>query len=83
MHSSRGPVALSASYSCTLRQYLRGNSPSPRLATVMTLQLLEGVAHLVQQGVAHRDLKSDNVLVEPDAGSCPAAPPGGPGHTGL
>ncbi|XP_022407814.1 serine/threonine-protein kinase PINK1, mitochondrial isoform X1 [Delphinapterus leucas] len=58
-------------YSCTLRQYLRGNSPSPRLATVMTLQLLEGVAHLVQQGVAHRDLKSDNVLVEPDADGCP------------
>ncbi|XP_061040798.1 serine/threonine-protein kinase PINK1, mitochondrial isoform X2 [Eubalaena glacialis] len=58
-------------YSCTLRQYLRGNSPSPRLATVMTLQLLEGVAHLVQQGVAHRDLKSDNVLVELDADGCP------------
>ncbi|XP_060166094.1 serine/threonine-protein kinase PINK1, mitochondrial isoform X2 [Globicephala melas] len=58
-------------YSCTLRQYLHGNSPSPRLATVMTLQLLEGVAHLVQQGVAHRDLKSDNVLVEPDADGCP------------
>ncbi|XP_058909279.1 serine/threonine-protein kinase PINK1, mitochondrial isoform X1 [Kogia breviceps] len=58
-------------YSCTLRQYLHGNSPSPRLATVMTLQLLEGVAHLVQQGVAHRDLKSDNVLVELDADGCP------------
>ncbi|XP_059771238.1 serine/threonine-protein kinase PINK1, mitochondrial isoform X3 [Balaenoptera ricei] len=58
-------------YSCTLRQYLRGQSPSPRLATVMTLQLLEGVAHLVQQGVAHRDLKSDNVLVELDADGCP------------
>ncbi|KAJ8780869.1 hypothetical protein J1605_000912 [Eschrichtius robustus] len=58
-------------YSCTLRQYLRGHSPSPRLATVMTLQLLEGVAHLVQQGVAHRDLKSDNVLVELDADGCP------------
>ncbi|XP_059997190.1 serine/threonine-protein kinase PINK1, mitochondrial isoform X3 [Lagenorhynchus albirostris] len=63
--------AVAHSYSCTLRQYLRGNSPSPRLATVMTLQLLEGVAHLVQQGVAHRDLKSDNVLVEPDADGCP------------
>lgn len=38
----------------------------------MTLQLLEAVDHLVQQGVAHRDLKSDNILVELDAGSCPA-----------
>ncbi|KAM9109128.1 serine/threonine-protein kinase PINK1, mitochondrial isoform 2-T2 [Megaptera novaeangliae] len=71
MKNSRGPVALSGSYSCTLRQYLRGHSPSPRLATVMTLQLLEGVAHLVQQGVAHRDLKSDNILVELDADGCP------------
>lgn len=37
----------------------------------MTLQLLEGVDHLVQQGVAHRDLKSDNILVELDAGGRP------------
>ncbi|XP_030179898.1 serine/threonine-protein kinase PINK1, mitochondrial [Lynx canadensis] len=58
-------------YPCTLRQYLRMNTPSPRLATVMVLQLLEGVDHLVQQGVAHRDLKSDNILVELDADGCP------------
>ncbi|XP_046517288.1 serine/threonine-protein kinase PINK1, mitochondrial [Equus quagga] len=58
-------------YPCTLRQYLRMNTPSPRLATVMALQLLEGVDHLVQQGVAHRDLKSDNILVELDADGCP------------
>uniref|UniRef100_A0A8C5UX79 Serine/threonine-protein kinase PINK1, mitochondrial n=1 Tax=Microcebus murinus TaxID=30608 RepID=A0A8C5UX79_MICMU len=58
-------------YPCTLRQYLRENTPSPRLATVMTLQLLEGVDHLVQQGIAHRDLKSDNILVELDADGCP------------
>ncbi|XP_060482317.2 serine/threonine-protein kinase PINK1, mitochondrial [Panthera onca] len=58
-------------YPCTLRQYLRMNAPSPRLATVMILQLLEGVDHLVQQGVAHRDLKSDNILVELDADGCP------------
>ncbi|XP_019317165.2 serine/threonine-protein kinase PINK1, mitochondrial isoform X1 [Panthera pardus] len=58
-------------YPCTLRQYLRMNTPSPRLTTVMILQLLEGVDHLVQQGVAHRDLKSDNILVELDADGCP------------
>lgn len=63
-----GPVTLCPSYPCTLRQYLRDNTPSPRLAAVMVLQLLEGVDHLVQQGVAHRDLKSDNILVELDAG---------------
>lgn len=34
----------------------------------MLLQLLEGVDHLCKQGVAHRDLKSDNVLMEFDSG---------------
>ncbi|XP_048672139.1 serine/threonine-protein kinase PINK1, mitochondrial isoform X2 [Marmota marmota marmota] len=58
-------------YPCTLREYLRVNTPSPRLATMMTLQLLEGVDHLVQQRIAHRDLKSDNILVELDADGCP------------
>ncbi|KAM9244003.1 serine/threonine-protein kinase PINK1, mitochondrial isoform 2-T2 [Dugong dugon] len=58
-------------YPCTLRQYLRAATPSPRLATMMILQLLEGVDHLVQQGIAHRDLKSDNILVELDADGCP------------
>uniref|UniRef100_A0A7N5K7D2 Serine/threonine-protein kinase PINK1, mitochondrial n=1 Tax=Ailuropoda melanoleuca TaxID=9646 RepID=A0A7N5K7D2_AILME len=58
-------------YPYTLRQYLRENTPSPRLATVMVLQLLEAVDHLVQQGVAHRDLKSDNILLELDADGCP------------
>lgn len=34
----------------------------------MVLQLLEAVDHLCRQGVAHRDLKSDNVLLEYDSG---------------
>ncbi|NP_081156.2 serine/threonine-protein kinase PINK1, mitochondrial precursor [Mus musculus] len=58
-------------YPCTLRQYLEEQTPSSRLATMMTLQLLEGVDHLVQQGIAHRDLKSDNILVEWDSDGCP------------
>lgn len=81
MHIARSPVTLSTSYPCTLRQYLRVNTPGPRLATMMTLQLLEGVDHLVQQGVAHRDLKSDNILVELDAGRNPAATSELPGAT--
>lgn len=56
------------SYPCTLRQYLRDNSPDARLSTMMILQLLEGVDHLVHHGIAHRDLKSDNILVELDSG---------------
>ncbi|XP_074074334.1 serine/threonine-protein kinase PINK1, mitochondrial [Macrotis lagotis] len=58
-------------YPWTLRQYLQACPPSPHLATLMTLQLLEGVDHLVQQGIAHRDLKSDNILVEFDSAGCP------------
>ena len=56
------------SYPCTLRQYLRESSPDVRLSTMMILQLLEGVDHLVRHGIAHRDLKSDNILVEFDSG---------------
>ncbi|EOB04730.1 Serine/threonine-protein kinase PINK1, mitochondrial, partial [Anas platyrhynchos] len=59
------------SYPCTLRQYLRDNSPDARLSTMMILQLLEGVDHLVRHGIAHRDLKSDNILVELDSAGCP------------
>ncbi|XP_001377483.1 serine/threonine-protein kinase PINK1, mitochondrial [Monodelphis domestica] len=58
-------------YPWTLRQYLQVRPPSPRLAAMMILQLLEGVDHLVQQGIAHRDLKSDNILVEFDSAGCP------------
>lgn len=56
------------SYPCTLRQYLRESSPDVCLSTMMILQLLEGVDHLVRHGIAHRDLKSDNILVEFDSG---------------
>ncbi|XP_048417289.1 serine/threonine-protein kinase PINK1, mitochondrial isoform X2 [Stegostoma tigrinum] len=59
------------SYPCTLQQYLRVCIPNKECATVMILQLLEGVDHLVQHGIAHRDLKSDNILVEFDSVGCP------------
>ncbi|KAI1897138.1 hypothetical protein AGOR_G00080100 [Albula goreensis] len=58
-------------YPCTLRQYLEVTVPSRRQGALMVLQLLEGVDHLCKQGVAHRDLKSDNVLLEFDSGGCP------------
>ncbi|XP_047464903.1 serine/threonine-protein kinase PINK1, mitochondrial [Mugil cephalus] len=58
-------------YPCTLRQYLQVSTPSRRESSLMVLQLLEGVDHLCRQGVAHRDLKSDNVLLEFDSDGCP------------
>lgn len=58
-------------YPFTLRQYLQESTPGRRQASLMVLQLLEGVDHLCRQGVAHRDLKSDNVLVEFDSDGCP------------
>uniref|UniRef100_UPI00398F3FEE serine/threonine-protein kinase PINK1, mitochondrial isoform X2 n=1 Tax=Pristiophorus japonicus TaxID=55135 RepID=UPI00398F3FEE len=58
-------------YPCTLRQYLQACISDTKLATLMILQLLEGVDHLVQHGIAHRDLKSDNILVEFDSVGCP------------
>lgn len=58
-------------YQCTLRQYLEASTPGRRQGAMMLLQLLEGVDHLCRQGVAHRDLKSDNVLLELDSDGCP------------
>ncbi|NXN63528.1 PINK1 kinase, partial [Himantopus himantopus] len=68
---SRTLFLVMKNYPCTLRQYLRENSPDVGLSTMMILQLLEGVDHLVRHGIAHRDLKSDNILVEFDSAGCP------------
>ncbi|XP_069774939.1 serine/threonine-protein kinase PINK1, mitochondrial-like isoform X2 [Narcine bancroftii] len=59
------------SYPCTLKQYLNVCTPWSDHAVLMILQLLEGVDHLVQCGIAHRDLKADNILVEFDSVGCP------------
>ncbi|XP_035014505.2 serine/threonine-protein kinase PINK1, mitochondrial isoform X1 [Hippoglossus stenolepis] len=58
-------------YPRTLRQYLEVSTPGRRQGALMVLQLLEGVDHLCRQGVAHRDLKSDNILLELDSAGCP------------
>ncbi|XP_033899230.2 serine/threonine-protein kinase PINK1, mitochondrial-like [Acipenser ruthenus] len=54
-------------YPCTLRQSLQVSPPDNREAILLILQLLEGVDHLNRQGIAHRDLKSDNILLERDS----------------
>lgn len=60
-------MRLCCSYPYTLRQYLKVCEPDQMQASLMLLQLLEGVDHLCRQGIAHRDLKSDNVLLEYDS----------------
>ncbi|CAG5118453.1 unnamed protein product [Candidula unifasciata] len=55
-----------------LRDYLANNEIPMETRCLMLAQLLEGVSHMGQHGIAHRDLKSDNVLVDvPDAGGVP------------
>ncbi|KAJ8938203.1 hypothetical protein NQ318_011699 [Aromia moschata] len=56
-------------YNATLQNYLDTRPPSRRASMLLLAQLLEGVAHLTSHSIAHRDLKSDNLLLdtsEPD-----------------
>jgi len=56
------------SYDCSLADYLANHKPGPRTSLVLFTQLLEGVAFLTSSGVAHRDLKADNLLLSLSGG---------------
>lgn len=63
-------------YECSLPEYLRCFprvvSGDPRVRLSLLCQLLEALCHLVQHGVAHRDLKADNCLLDLSRGAhCP------------
>lgn len=51
-------------YEMTLKDYLSKSNPSMKVRTMLFAQLLEGILHLSSHGVAHRDLKSNNILLE-------------------
>ncbi|XP_067659124.1 serine/threonine-protein kinase Pink1, mitochondrial-like isoform X1 [Haliotis asinina] len=51
-------------YTCTLREFLNKESPSMATRCHLLAQLLEGVVCLQRNGIAHRDLKSDNLLLD-------------------
>lgn len=52
-----------------LQDYLATHNITMETRCLMLAQLLEGVAHMWEHGIAHRDLKSNNVLVdEPSCG---------------
>lgn len=51
-------------YECTLFEFLQTNNCLPfNIRLHLLCQLLEGVAFLEKNGIAHRDLKSDNILL--------------------
>lgn len=51
-------------YDTTLRKYLSSEKLSISTACSVFAQLLEGVVHMGSYGVAHRDLKTDNILLD-------------------
>lgn len=57
-------------YDNNLRDHLE-NDMDMRTRIILFAQLLEAVAHLNRAGIAHRDLKSDNILVDTSSDSLP------------
>lgn len=51
-------------YEYSLCEYMKSQQITMRTRFLLFAQLLEGVAHLYRHGVAHRDLKSDNILID-------------------
>ncbi|XP_055846775.1 serine/threonine-protein kinase Pink1, mitochondrial [Episyrphus balteatus] len=51
-------------YDNSLRNLLDTNELSTRAKILLFTQLLEAVTHINGHGIAHRDLKSDNILIE-------------------
>ncbi|XP_076652857.1 PTEN-induced putative kinase 1 [Halictus rubicundus] len=61
-------------YDITLKQYLADRNMNTRESILLLAQLLEGVAHMNAHGIAHRDLKSDNILLDlsEETDNCPS-----------
>ncbi|XP_032581531.1 uncharacterized protein LOC6612239 isoform X1 [Drosophila sechellia] len=58
-------------YDHSLRGLLDSQDLSTRNRILLLAQMLEAVNHLSRHGVAHRDLKSDNVLIELQVDAAP------------
>ncbi|XP_015108858.1 serine/threonine-protein kinase PINK1, mitochondrial [Diachasma alloeum] len=64
-------------YDVTLKQYLKSKKEREginiRESILLLAQLLEGVAHMNAHGIAHRDLKTDNILLDTsEEANCPS-----------
>lgn len=53
-------------YDCSLRSFIQEQEEQLqwRSSLIILTQLLEGISHLVRHGVCHRDLKTDNILMD-------------------
>ncbi|XP_058790551.1 serine/threonine-protein kinase Pink1, mitochondrial [Phymastichus coffea] len=60
-------------YDVTLKQYVTERQVSVRESILLFAQLLEGVCHMNSHGIAHRDLKADNILLDisEETDNCP------------
>lgn len=58
-------------YDSSLNDFLQRNTLDVRTKVILLAQLLEAVAHLNRHNVAHRDLKSDNVLIDSTSDTTP------------
>ncbi|CAO1377164.1 unnamed protein product [Diamesa hyperborea] len=58
-------------YDSSLNDFLQQNTLDVRTKVILLAQLLEAVAHLNRHNVAHRDLKSDNVLIDSTSDTTP------------
>lgn len=50
----------------TLREYLNNSAPNYLTRTLLFGQLMEAIVYLSEQRISHRDIKSDNVLLNFD-----------------
>lgn len=50
-------------YDMSLRDYIRNYEPPTHTSLLLLTQLLEAILHISNHNVAHRDLKSDNILL--------------------
>jgi len=55
-------------YDMSLQEYLQRHKPSLRSSIILFTQLMEAVLHIHQYNIVHRDMKTDNILLNIEEG---------------